>query len=158
MEAVPARRVDLPPQMHLFKSMRRDVSVAETRMLDISPSTSLDPRADVFEFNVPAGPGVYFHLRKCYLDLELRLVKGDGSLLTVSDKIGVINNLGVTLFRTVELTLNQRQFGSNPNAYHIKSYLENMIFRSAEAKNTYLKGELWYVYFISTKKCTKSTL
>lgn len=133
------------PRAFLFGRQKIDVTTEATSWIDIKPvSGGVDKNAEQIEFVVSRNYEAFWDLKRSYLEIEARVVKKDGTTIPVTTPVSVINNLGQTMFRTLECTINQRQFGSSPNLHHIRAYMENLLFTSKEAKETYLQPELWY--------------
>lgn len=132
------------PKAFLFSNQKVDVTAEATSWIDIKPVNVIDRNTDYIEFAVPKNYKAFWDLKRSYLEIEAKLVKADGSAFVIGDNVGVINNLGQTLFRTLECTINQHQFGSSPNLHHLRSYMENLLGSSAQAQNSYLQSELWF--------------
>ena len=131
-------------KLDFFKEFLVDSSTVSTSWIDIRPSTSIDANTEVVEFLVPKNSTAFWDLRRSYVEIMAKMVKKDGSKIPIGSRCGIINNLGQTLFRTMEVTLNNHQFGSNPGLHHIRGYLDNFIGMTKDAKDTYLKGEMYF--------------
>lgn len=128
----------------LFKDSNIDITAEDTIWIDVRPSNVLDKNTEVIEFNVPKNFDSFWDLRRSYLEVEAKVVNADGSAIPDAQHVGVINNLGHTMFRTLECTINQHQFSSNPNFYPIRCYWENLLGFTSDAQKGYLQAAMWF--------------
>ena len=75
----------------------------------------------VYEFEIKNAEH-YIELNKTEVEVKLRIKKGDGNDLVAADKVGLINYPITTLFKDVEITLNEQTIASG--------YLTMQIVRS----------------------------
>lgn len=128
----------------LFGDANIDVTVENTNWIDIRPSNVIDRNTEVVEFNVPKNYGSFFDLGRSYMEVEARVVNANYVGIDDTEPVGVINNLGHTMFRTLECTINQHQFRTNPGMYGMRCYLENLLGFDSDAQASYLQGAMWY--------------
>lgn len=128
----------------LFKDTNVDVTSEDTIWIDVRPSNVIDKNTEVIEFNVPKHYDNFWDLRRSYLEVEAKVVNEDGSIIPDAQHVGVINNIGHTMFRTLECTINQHQFSSNPNFYPIRCYWENLLGFTSDAQKGYLQAAMWF--------------
>ena len=131
--------------MHLFTEMKTDVTNENISWIDVRPTNVIDKNTEVVDFFIPKNTNVFWDLSRSYMEITAKVVNKDDSTMVSDLKVGVINSLGSTMWRTVETTINQYQFGSNPNLYHLQCYLENLLTTTQDAKNSYMQSQLWFV-------------
>lgn len=128
----------------LFEDRNIDITSDSTQWIDIKPSTVIDANTEIIEFNVPKNYAYFWDLARSYVEITAKVVKEDGTSIADIEPVGVINNLGHTIFRTQECTINQHQFGSSPNLHHIRCYWENLLGYTSDAKTSYLQAAMFY--------------
>lgn len=99
-----------------------------------------------YEIIIPNDANKYTLLDYSRLYGECEVLKADGTALTDAEAVSVINNFPQTLFRQVELYLNNTCVNdlSTPT-YPYKAYIENHLTYDADVKNTTLVAREMYI-------------
>ena len=129
-------------QSDLFAGRIRDDTYSSTSFIDIKPVTPIDKNLDVVEINVSSNYGCMWDLSRCLLETKMKMV--DKNEKSVTDKITIVNNIGQALWRTHEVTVGNLPLGSSPGLQHLRGYVENTLGTSSDAKESYLKSEIYY--------------
>lgn len=134
-----------PKLSALFEDMKgNDITEENTVWVDIGPNTVISKKTDIIEFVVPRNQSCMWDLNRSYLEVEAQIIKSTGEVINLEDQVSVINNLGQTMWANMELTLGQYSFPSTPRLYGLRAYFENVLLRSIQAKESYMKAEMYY--------------
>ena len=99
--------------------------------------------ADVIEFVIPATDD-YIDLSRTFLELEGKMTLMDGTALTAdTGAIFPVNNFLHSLFKQVDVTLNDFQVVKGSQTYQYKAYIEKLLNYENSFKNTALSSCLW---------------
>jgi len=99
-----------------------------------------------YEIIMPNDSNEYIQLDSMRLYGECEVVKGTGAALTDTDIVSVVNNFPQTLFRQVEVYLNNQCINdlSTPT-YPYKTFIENHLTYDKDIKETTLKARECYI-------------
>ena len=91
----------------------------------------------------------YSDISRAHLYLSLRLVKHDGSNQTDANKtahgqIAPVDNIFHSLFSSVQLRVNNTVVTPSDTFYPYRAYIENLMNGTPEARNSWMRGELFY--------------
>ena len=99
------------------------------------------------EFLIPASGDDYPDLSNCYLYLKCRIFKADGSpieTLKSNASVAPMNLLFHSLFRQVNLMMNDTLVATSGDTYHYRAYQMLLLSYGCDAKETWLKHlECW---------------
>lgn len=96
------------------------------------------------EFNVPGSPEEYLDLGRTRLQLQLKIVKADGSAPAQDAKLSTTNLTLHSLFSQVDCKLNNKLVTPSVLTYPYKAYLETVLAHPRESKGTWLASEMYY--------------
>ena len=89
---------------NLFNPEKTDVTVEKYSWVPISTHGAIDKNTEVFEFTAARNKAVFWSLKKSFLTIKGKVVKGNGDKLQIADHICVINALGnLTLQQTCNI-------------------------------------------------------
>ena len=93
----------------------------------------------VYEFEIKNAEH-YIELNKTEVEVKLRIKKGDGNDLVAADKVGLINYPITTLFKDVEITLNEQTITSGSSNYADRAIMEVLLTYNKDAVNSWLQA------------------
>ena len=93
----------------------------------------------VHEFEIER-PGNYIELNKTEVEVQLRIKKADGTNLTATDNVGLINYPIASLFKHVEIKLNDETITSGSSNYADRAIMEVMLTYNKDAVNSWLQA------------------
>ena len=106
------------------------------------------------EFLILASGDDYLNLSHCYLYLKCRVLKDNGSPIESlkadatrgeDSSVGPVNLLFHSIFRQVDLVMNDALVASSGNTYPSRAYLTTLLSYGCDAKETWLRHlEGWY--------------
>ena len=135
----------------LFSNAPAQTSVEKTRTDYYRPISQLNTGGYI-EFDVNSQPNEYIQLNEIflYLKFKVKLTKTDATAtdklaLKHWDKVSLVNNVIHSMFNQVDLSINDIQTTVSLLTYAQKAYLENILFTTDEARNSYLKGAGFYI-------------
>lgn len=120
-----------------------DVSTVSDHYETVYPSFQIGD-SDVLEFNLPVSSTHYTNLSKSFLYLRVKIVDKDGSDIADNSKTAPVNLLFSSLFRNLEIYLNNVLINSIDNNYGYSSYIHRMLTSTKVDKETKLQSELYY--------------
>ena len=127
--------------LDLFSMPIVDNSLIHGNNLTIYPTVSVKNNNGPYEFFIPSDGNDYTQLNMTRLQGEIEIVKkaDETTLPAAADNVAVINMLPSTMFRQIEVELNEHQIAdlSTPTQAW-KSYIQTQLSYSEEAKNTHL--------------------
>ena len=91
----------------------------------------------------------YSDISRAQLYLRLRLVKQDGSNQTNQNRtdhgeIAPVDNIFHSLFSSAQLRINNTVVTPSDTFYPYRAYIENLMNGTREARNSWMRGELFY--------------
>ena len=132
-------------ELDLFYSPPTNTSILSSAYTTVKAKDLLGTEEN---FSIEISPtDEYTDLNDCYLSVEVDIKKNDGSLMAATDKIGVVNNLGHSLFKKIELSIGKDlgrelvEIGNSHYAY--KAYLLTLLNYGNEAKTSWLEACLF---------------
>lgn len=116
---------------------------------DIFPCTNSLPRDgdSPLTFRVPHIHDAFLDISNIYLKIQAQIVKtkNDAALTAAESKtVSIINYLGTSLWKNVEVFMNNVQVYDSHNMYPFITYLTTLLYGNAEAKRTYLTNAFYY--------------
>lgn len=97
------------------------------------------------EFQVTtSGSSYYLDLDQTFLKCQIRVKHNGGGNLGADDKVSIVNNSLHSLFQQIDVYLNETLVSASDSAYAYRSYLENLLSFSKEAKASQLCCEGWF--------------
>ena len=127
----------------LFKDIPSDRSMKSGQMVGIRAlyQESQGP----FDFVITGDSASYIHLpsTRCYM--RARVLVSDGTDIAATDEVGVVNNFGPSMIKSIDIQVNNTDLtaASNTNANY-KSYLQNLYSYGETAADTFLQNSMWY--------------
>ena len=132
-------------ELALFQTPETNTAVQSIEEFLYRPVSQLASSSSYLEFSIPGNSTHYLDLSKTRLNLQIRIVKQDGSPIGVDDPVTLINLPSQTIFSQVDVSLNQVPVCKLPQPlYAYKSYLDTLLMNGEESKESYLQSELWF--------------
>lgn len=139
-------------ELALFHKLAKNVGIDKIQWVEYRPTSQLSDFAPL-EFNIPGNGMQYIDMKRTRLYVKAKIVQPDGSALPLYDpdtavglstpaKVGPINLLLHSMFRQVDVSLQQRHLSSGCN-YPYKSMMDVLLGYGADAKSTQLQSHLF---------------
>ena len=93
---------------------------------------------------IPGTGDAYLDLANTFLLIRAKVVRGVGTDLAANTPVAPVNNWLHSLFRQVDVYLNDTLVTPSSNTYPFRAYVDTVLSYRAEAKNTQLTSQLWY--------------
>ena len=106
------------------------------------PVTSLNDDAPI-QFEINGSGENYIDLSNTSLLLQVKITKEDGTDLNNPTDVGPVNNWMHSLFKSVEVELNNVSVTDQSSGYAYQAYLENLLSYEGDAKNSQLQSVMW---------------
>lgn len=128
-------------ELDLFSTKATQNCVESGLFIECRPISVLQSDAPL-EFFVCASEE-YVDLSHTQIQLTVKILKEDGTLIGDTDPVMPINNFLDSLFEHISVELNNKTITPPSNSYHYRSYIETMLNYSTEAKDTHLSAGLY---------------
>lgn len=129
--------------LSVFTIPSTDISFSSTFYKEVLPSNPISEFP--YHFIVNSGPSM-IDLSKCYFVTEFKIIRADKTTLTAEDKVTGIQMLGTTFIKNLRVFLQQKEIYSSSGLSAYKSYFDNLLSFSREAKNAHLQLSNYYEY------------
>jgi len=129
-------------ELDLFSVPPTQTSVESGQWVPYQPITSISSDGPM-EFVISARSDEYLDLAHSYLKLRVCIEKADGVKLSKESVVSPVNNFMHSIFRQIDLYLNQKMISSSSHLYPYKAYMENLLSYDTPAKNSHLSTVLW---------------
>src|SRR5437868_392144 len=131
----------------LFSNAPTQTSIEYTRNEEVRPVSQLNTGGYI-EFDVNSNLNEYIKLEDIFLYAKFRvlLAKTDKSAVTLADweSVSMVNNVLHSMFNQVDLSINDIQTTISLLTYAHKAYFNDLLFTTAEARDSYLEGAGWF--------------
>ena len=130
-------------ELSLFHLPPTNVTYEKVQWIDYSPSTPLTDGGSI-DFIIPSSGAQYIDLKRTLLNVKFKILKKDGTNIDLQDKVAPINLTLHSLFKDVQLFMQQRLVTSSQENYAYKAYLETVLDYGKEAKQSWLQCQGYY--------------
>ena len=128
----------------LFHPLPVDTGVESIQWIEYRPVSQLS-YGSFIEFNVPPCSMEYLDLSKTRLHIKARILKTDGSQVTDQDLVAFINLPLATLWRQVDVSLNQVNISPTTSTFYAqKSMLQVLCKNSEDSMESQLQAQGFY--------------
>lgn len=118
--------------LSIFKPRQVETGIENEIKVDFYPLASIQ-RHKCIEFLIPESNALYFALNKTVLRIKMKVINTDGEDPTDGEKVGLVNAPGISLFRQVDVQLQQKMVSSDIGThYPYKGMLDNLVFTPDE--------------------------
>lgn len=127
--------------LELFKAPPINTGIYKREWVSFRPTTPVT-RGSPIHFTIPPGSSDYKDLRKTMLYVKCRILKADGSKITINDKVGFANLILHTLFRQLDVSLQQNVI--NPSVgqnYSYKAMFDTLLNHTEVSKKNSLESQ-----------------
>lgn len=141
----------LRSELELFSIAPTQTSIEESRYEKRGPTTTLD-RGGPLEFKVHVGDDEYLDPGDSFLYIRAKIVDEHGAALREKNDNGEIlenamvfpiANVGSSLFRQIDVSLNSQSVSSNDGLYAYRAYIENLLSFGNDAKKHQLAATMF---------------
>lgn len=136
-------------ELDLFNVPPTNSSIDSSIWSEVSPMASLEGSGPI-EFNVVGNGEEYIDISKTNLYLVVSFDAGPEDTTdstnwkTQSALYGPVNNLASSLFKQIEVLLNNESVESSNSKYPYKAYITDLLNYGKEEKETFLQSSLFY--------------
>ena len=128
--------------LDIFSPPVRDIGLLKREWVDYAPANTISEGAPI-EFAIDSNPQKYIDLSKTLLNIKGKVVNGDGTALVADAPVAPVNNTLHSLWRQVDLSLNQVPLPSVGTNYGYKSILDLLLGYGEDAKKTQLQAQMY---------------
>ncbi|XP_067937309.1 uncharacterized protein F54H12.2-like [Watersipora subatra] len=122
-------------EMHL--AISHHSSIDEGMHVEHIPTSSLQDAFPI-KFFVSRDSNYYIDLSSSYLYLEINITNADGTDLPEDANVGPVDLIGQTVFRQIDLMINDVSISDSSNLYYYRSMIETLLSHSDESKMSQL--------------------
>jgi len=131
-------------ELALFDTPIIDNGVHSIESIEFQPTAPLSESAAV-EFSYSGASSDYIDLSKTKLKLKLKITLADGSVITPTNNVGLINLPLQTMFSQLDVYMQDKLLTSSTNSHYAYKALFDVMFDSnCEDEETLLTNQLYY--------------
>ena len=131
-------------KLAIFQKPYVENSVEEIQYIEFAPRNGISD-GSIIEFVIPGTSAEYIDLKKSRLKIKARIVKSDGTPIKVENKVGLVNLSLSSLFRQVDVLLQDKIVSSDINiCYPYKALIDVLLNYGFGLKESQLQSELYY--------------
>ena len=132
-----------PNELSVFRKIPNQVGVETTFFDEYRPISTLTDDSPL-EFFVSGQGGLYTDLRKSRLYLRCKVVHADGSPLTDTDNVSIVNQLIHSMFSQIDVTLNGKNCSCHTCFNPYASLFKNLLYNNNQNANSFLAAQMFY--------------
>jgi len=133
----------LKSELDLFEGHPVQVSQSSGRWIEYYPTAPVSDGGPI-SFRIPSCEKYYTDLNSSYMKLRFKIVKENGKPLDSGDVVGPVNLTMHSVFRQIDLFLNDKMITDGTPYYSYRAMLETLVSYGKEAKKTHLQGSLFH--------------
>lgn len=134
----------VPSELDIFSRQKIQNAVLGNQVLAVRPLHAVGYPLSTLEFHSSGSNDYYRDLSHVYLRMKVSLRDDDGGNMIVDHGVGVVNNLLFSLFRSMEVYLNEKAVCRIDN-FGYKSYIETLLNNTPAAAETHLRTSMFYL-------------
>ena len=140
----PALHGAIDPGLCIFETKAADMGITNVETVEYMPLASLH-QTRMIEFQIPKTATYYWNLKKSYLAIRCRITTSTGAPITKDAKVGLVQAPGFSLFKSCDLTLQQRVVSPDVgNFYSMKNVLDLLLYTPQEYLESKAQSFLFY--------------
>lgn len=132
-----------PSELSLFADPWESSGIQKQQFIDYRPTAHLTEGATI-TFAIAGNGAQYIDLKNTRLHTKVQIVKADGSPLDITEDSVAFANLPIhSLWKQVDVTLNQQVIGESTQLYPLKAYIETVLHSVCGPNYPQLKASLY---------------
>lgn len=130
------------PELDLFSNLPTQAATEEGFYVEHLPTTSLDDQTSI-KFSISGDSNYYISLSDSYMLVEVKITNNDGTPTADDAGVGPVNLLAHSMFKQVDIYLNDTLISDSSNLYHYRSIIETLLSYGSDAKKSQLSLALY---------------
>lgn len=130
------------PELDLFTNAPTQAAAEEGFYVEHLPTTSLDDQTSI-KFSISGDSNYYISLADSYMQAEVKITNNDGTDIAADAVVGPVNLLAHSMFKQVDIYLNDTLITDSSNLYHYRSMIETLLSYGSDAKKSQLSLALY---------------
>ena len=131
-------------ELSLFNQIPKESSLLSKDWIEFRPINPVTDSSSSLEFNIPPQVSAYINLKECKLRLKLRLALQDGMPVSEDDTLGQINLPLHTIFRQLDIHLQQNPLPNSGTTHPYKAYIDTLLNTNRSIQEALLISQLFY--------------
>ena len=131
-------------ELSLFNPIPKDSSLLSKDWIEFRPINPVTDSSLSLEFNIPPQASAYINLKECKLRVKLRLALQDGTPVSEDDTLGLINLPLHTIFRQLDIHLQQKPLPNSGTTHPYKTYIDTLLNTNQSIQEAFLTSQLFY--------------
>jgi hypothetical protein len=128
----------------IFRPIAKEISMKDSNLIIIRP-VSMN-QGGPYAFQITQRGAQYVQMNNIRLYMQAKVVASNDAVITDAEGVGVINLLGNSLFKTIEIEIGGKLIPELQNTHsNYKAYLETLLSYSHEARSSHLKASRWVI-------------
>ena len=129
-------------ELDIFTIPPTQTSIEEAHWDTIIPHPNFD-QSTVIRYDITGTNSHYIDLSATELHVKVKIANIADNKSIFNSDVSVVNNLLHSIFEQAQVYLNNVPVENTNKAYGYRAYMENLLCYGKEAKNTFLRGDLW---------------
>ncbi len=143
-EKNPSVHAAVDPALCIFETKAADMSIMGVYIAEFKPASTI-ANQNSFEIFVPKSEQYYWNLKKSYLSLKVRLLNSLGKPISITDKVGMVQAPGFSIFKSCQVGIDQINFcPAVGELYGIKNVLDLLLYAPQEYLESKAQTFLYY--------------
>jgi hypothetical protein len=124
-------------KLNYWNPTQFQLAINSERLITYYPLTQPQPGAPI-EITGVTGPGIFLDLDASKIEIEMRIIKADGTDLGAADDghVGPVNNIGHSMWSNIEFMINGRTVTEAGILYPVKALICHKLSHSPESLTT----------------------
>ena len=131
-------------ELSLFYIPPTNVTYEKIQWVEYRPKAPLTDGGGQIDFIIPPSGPQYIDLKRTLLNVKFKVVKSDGTNIDLQDKVAPVNLTLHSMFKEVQLFMQQKLVSSSNQSYPFKSYLETILDYGSDAKQSWLQSQGYF--------------
>ena len=130
-------------QLDIFVKSLRIVLLKSKEWIEYKPTNQINETSAIY-FSITAQASAYIDLKNSFLKVKLQLINADGTALAEQAVVGLVNLSLHTIFRQIDVTIQQTPLSHSGNNYPYKSYIDTILKSNEINQKRVLMSQLFY--------------
>ena len=148
--------LNITSELLLFNPPIVESGVESTQYIEYLPANQLSEEGPI-EISIPSSGAMYIDLSRSRLHVKAKIVQKNGSDLTANDIVSPANLFLHSLWRQIDVYLQQKLISSTGTNYSYKSMIDTLLTKGTDHHNSKLQCQLFFKDTAGTHDNTSPT-
>jgi hypothetical protein len=130
-------------ELDIFCKPPTQTSILAYKWIEYNPTIDHKKGELPIEINITGSQDDYIDLSNVYLYCKVSIRDSSKKLITKDSKVGPINNFLHSMFKNIDVSIENKTISSTNATYPYRAYFETLLNYNSEVKNTHLKASMF---------------